>query len=1047
MSRLLTPIGHCSKKLRRKLEIEEEEALAWRIKVRRRNVDDEPSVGGKGGRWYTAPNFAVPGPFGDRPISPDGHVSFHFAITTVSKSSSGKSVVADSRGKVSETDRSPGDHDKYVARDGAVMTIGPAEFDRYAARDNVTDLVSGEPEVALMSNISLDPAVRATFWNAVHATARKSGPDRLILDPSRGTKKEWSALAAAEDVSPDLRQVAARFANGERKRKAEFPMTAAEAKETIELICRFIPRADRKKGPVRFARGRKGRTQYRLEMELPDGIDDAARVRVMVKVAEEVEATGAMYTIALHEPDEHNDERNFHLHLVAHDRPAKLIENQWDFTIATDVEGQSGRVTFKDRSRKVVIPRLMTSSNRGDFETFLKDLRGRYADFCNEELLAAGQTRLFDPRKYSEMGIDRKPTKALGSRLFPLEAAGVPTKVGTNNAEIIWTYELTVRLRRCDADRMQREQTIADLRASVNRQERSGAEFQSAGPALDLAVRAAEYLAVVEPELAEYEVTLAMARARPAKVVDTCSRILKEVEAGRGTSTDRRNRGRIRGRLDEATAFLRDIDRIDRANQKVIAEQQPLIDQARRNIAAAAELVAGVEALSPSARRPAPAPAIASPPIVANDIAPPGGPVDTSIQARETAATTSDAVTSRPAEAATSQVDRSASLEAIIARIEADRLIVLGSAHRDRDDYRVGGVTRDELRVLRDPIIADRAQVELAGVAKLQAEEIEAAYLVYRSYGRARAEEMAARSSGRPAPTNNPLGVLQAYRGHPRAASLMGWEAPEAVKPTGKTQSVWRRMRASVVDALSRPELPKPEVQPEPRATEPDPSWTPIAPNPSQTASARTSPSLEDAIAEYAAVIRTNPDVRFIIIESKRRVDPSSIPDWDKSVHAFEDHDVVKKAIEDRWEEEREKAQEAERRSVVSENFRAGKRAQILAGLEAGELIARRGKNDWVVEGRDEDLVFFATQWRDHPELAAAFQKSQARPLPAGLAPQARHAAARPRPMARQPALPAAARSAAQANSSTMRSSAPAQGYSLEEQQWMRDRQSGRVGR
>jgi len=1036
MLRSLTPIGHCSKKLRRKLEIEEEEALAWRIKIPRRNVD-EPTSGGKGGRWYIAPNFAVPGPFGDRPTSPDGHVSFHFAITTVSRSSSGKSIVADSRGKVSETDRSPGEHDKYVARDGAVMTIGPAEFDRYAARDNVTDLSTGKPEVALMSNISLDPAVRATFWNAVHATARKAGPDRLILDPSRGTKKEWNALAAAEDVSSDLRQVAAQFASGECKRKAEFPMTEAEAKTTIALICRSIPQADRKTGPVRFARGRKGRTQYRLEMELPDGIDDAARVRIMVKVAEEVEATEAMYTIALHEPDEHNDDRNYHLHLVAHDRPAKLIDGQWDFTIAKPVEGQSGRLTFSERQRKVVVERLKTATNRGDFEAFLKDLRSRYADICNDELRNARQTRLFDPRRYSEMGIDRKPTKALGSRLAPLEAAGVPTKVGTPNAEIIWTYELQTRLRVCDADRAQREKAIAELRASVERLVASDRDCQSARAMLDRAVRAAALLDVVEPELAEYEVTLAMARARPEKVVDTCSRILKEIEAGRGSSTDRRNRSRIKGRLDEASIFLRDIERIDGANQKVIAEQQPKIDEARRDIAVAADYIASLATRSTkAASQAAPAPAVSSSPIMIRDVSPAHSPEEV---AAPTSATTSEPRLTQPA--------LSTSLEAIIARIEADRLIVLGPEHHDGDDYRVGGVTRDELRILIDPDLVDRAQIELARVAKLQAEEIEGAHLIYRSHGRAHAEEIAACSSGRPSTINNPLGVLLAYRNHPRAARLMAWEMPEQEKSTGKAPSIWRRMRASVADALSRPELPTPEAQPEPRAADPTTSWSPITSRPLDTGSATTSSSVEEAIAEYADVIRTSPDVSFITVEGERRVDPSSLPDWERSVHAFEDHDVVKTAIQDRWEDEQKKEEEAERQRAASESFRAGKRAQILAGLEARELIARRGKHGWVIEGHDEDLVFFATQWRDHPQLATAFEENQARRLPSGHSPLVRHAAPHPQAMVRQPALPTAARSAAQANSSILRPTAPAQGYTLGEQQWMRDRNAGQVRR
>jgi hypothetical protein len=701
-------------------------------------------------------------------------------------------------------------------------------------------------------------------------------------------------------------------------------------------------------------------------------------------------------------------------------------------------------LTFKDRQRKVVIPRLMSASNRGDFEAFLKDLRVRYAEFCNEELRAVGQTRLFDPRRYSEMGIDRKPTKPLGPRLAPLEAAGVPTRVGVANAEIIWTYELQTRLQRCEADRALRDQTLAELRAFAERLGPSDQKHQSTHELLDRAVRAAALLDVVEPDLAEYEVTLAMARARPAKTLDTCSRILKEIEAGRGSTTDRRSRGRIQERLDQAAAFLAGIERIDRANQKIIAEQQPVMDQARRDIVAAADYVAGLEARSPRASQARSTPAFSSSPVIGGDVAPVHGPARSAATAHapETAVAKSNA--SGLTEPAAPRPDLSANLEAVIARIKTDRLIVLGPEHHEDEGYRVGGITRDELRVLRDPGIAARVQAELAEIARHQAEEIEGSHLVYRSHGRVRAEEMAANCSGRPSTFENPLGVLLAYRKHPRAAYLMGWEASEPLKSAGKTQSIWRRMRASVADALSRPELSESEIKPEPRATDPAPPSSPIAPRPQNIGSVRCGPSLDEAIAEYAEVIRTDDNVRFVTIDGEQLVDPSSIPDWERSVHAFEDHDLVKAAIRDRWEEEQKREKAAERRRVASETFRAGKMAQILVGLKAGDLIARQGKNGWVIEGRDEDLVFFASQWRDDPQLAAACHKSQARPLPRGPVSQVRHVA--PQPPVRRPAFPAPVRSAPQASAATS-SPAPNQGYTLSEQQWMRDRQSGQMGR
>jgi hypothetical protein len=1038
MLRTLTPIGHCSKRLRRKLEIEEEQALGWRVKVQRRDDSTEVANAGKGGRWHIAPTFAVPGPFGNRPTSPEGHVSFHFAWTTVSKSPNGKSVVADSRGKVSETDRAPGDHDKYIARDGAVMTIGPAEFDRYTARENVAVPVAGNAEVALLSNISLDPAVRATFWNAVHATARKAGPDRLVLDPKRASRKEWSALAAVAGIPSNIRQIAADFAAGEQTRKAEFPMSEAEAGAVLDLLSQIVPGVERKQGPVRFARGRKGRTQYRLEMELPHGVGDAARVRLMIRVAEEVKATGAMYTIALHKPDEHNDDRNYHLHLVAHDRPAKLMDGKWDFTIATAVEGQSNRVAYRDRHKKVVIPGLTTASNRGDFEAFLKDLRGRYAGFCNEELLRAGRTRLFDPRRYSEMGIDRKPTKALGSRLAPLEAAGVATKVGTANAEIIWTYELLNRLKRCEADRLQRERALADLRLHLERQDSTDREDQSARAMLDRALRATEVLDVAEPELAEYEVTLAMARARPAKVVDTCSRILAEIEAGRGSSTDRRNRILIETRREAAQTFLRDIERIDRANQKIIADQQPKIDQARQDLAVATGCFANLAVPSPQVSLSASTPALSRATTV------PNGPE--SGRSRDGAVLLASKPDVPMQQEPIIEPERSLTLEAIIGRIKNDRLIVLGPDYHDGDGYRVGGVTRDELRVLTDPNVADRAQFELAHLAKMQIGEIEAACQYYRRFGPTRAQAMAATSKGRPAPNTDPLGVLRTYRTHPRAAQSMGWDSPKQVEPGRNTPSIWRRMRASIADSLSRPAVPRTEKQPELHAARPPVNWRSEPPLFAETESTKPIASVEDAIAHYAEVIRTSVDVRFITVDGEPRIDPSSIPDWKRSVHAFEDCDVVKAAITDRWEEAQSRTLEIERQQMASESLRAAKRARIIAGLDAGELIAHRGKDGWVVEGRDEDLAFAATQWSEHAQLGTALRESEARWLRGG-APSTVRQAPPPLPPPHRPLGLHPAASAAELTAPKSPAPPPTADYTLAEQQWIRGGKAGRVER
>lgn len=1033
--RSLTPIGHCSPKLRRKLEIEEEEALAFCIKVRRRKPDEERPQKTKGGRWFIAPDFSVPGPFWHRPLSPEGRVTFHFAWTIVSRSGSGGSVVSDSRGRVSESQRSISEHDHYVSRDGAVLTIGPAKYDEYAAKVSTTNLSMGMTNVALLTNISLDPAERERFWDAVHVTASKRGPDRLVLERARGTKKEWKALAGAEEVPADIRNAAASFAGDSKRRKAEFPMTEDEAKTAIELICRFIPNADRKKGPVRFARGRNGRTQYRLETELPDGIDDAARLRIMVRVAEAVESVGAMYTLALHEPDEHNDKRNYHLHLVAYDRPAKLIDGEWDITIREAVEGQRGRTKSK-RQKKVSIVDLETASKRGDFEAFLKQLRFRYSDFCNEELVAASQTRLFDPRTYKEMGIDRSPTRALGSILAPLEAVGVPTNPGTHNAEVIWTYELRVRIEKCREDGRKRQAALADLRITLQRLHLAGESAATAAALLAQAERAAKFLENAEVDLAEYEVTLQMVRARPTKTVDTCSRILAELDAGRGTSTDRRNRARINDRLDEAERFLDEVSRIDRENQKVIAEQLPLMDAARRQIASAeAHILAlkeGERSVSDIVLKPTSEPrardAVEHQPQRAATF--PSGEVRVVelAQAKERPA---------PAPATVAKVP-TRTLDEVIARIKENRLLILGPEHHGGEGYRVAGVTRDELRVLRDPSMVEEAQAQLELVFEFQRDEIKRAFFTFRSFGPERARDLAASSGGRrPTIAGNPLGVLEAYREHPDAARRMGWGAEDHEKAQVDRPSLWRRVQAAF-------SAPTPPASPDKDRAEHDTavplnseaSWTPAV------EVTRTTTSSEEAIAKYAEVIRTDRKVRLVDHDGEARVDPSSVPGWEISAAAFEDHEVVKAAVEERWSKELEAKREIERQDAQAERFRAGKRAQIIVGLERGELLARRRGARWVVEGQNGDLVYLATAWGDHPELVAAYEQSVVKPLRTRSSPNHQ-------PVIQTPAKPHTSLKGSHA-SSPARGQAPAQAnatpsptYTAAEQKWYRDQQKG----
>src|SRR3546814_8831303 len=72
-------------------------------------------------------------------------------------------------------------------------------------------------------------------------------------------------------------------------------------------------------------------------------------------------------------------------------------------------------------------------------DLFIPSLRRKFASITNTVLQARGIHRRLDPRKYTEMGIDRTPTDHLGTKAAALEAIGDPTAVGQLNDMAIWS--------------------------------------------------------------------------------------------------------------------------------------------------------------------------------------------------------------------------------------------------------------------------------------------------------------------------------------------------------------------------------------------------------------------------------------------------------------------------------------------------------------------------------------------------------------------------------------------------------------------------------
>ena len=133
------PIVILTEKLKKFIELEEEDSLLGTIRDRKPKRDLEKE---KGSRFLIAPNFANPACYDERPISSDGRVAFHFKHTFVVKKPAAPAEQQGKRRKArlavtgdkdaairSKASGHPADaagYETYISRPEAVMSILPS---------------------------------------------------------------------------------------------------------------------------------------------------------------------------------------------------------------------------------------------------------------------------------------------------------------------------------------------------------------------------------------------------------------------------------------------------------------------------------------------------------------------------------------------------------------------------------------------------------------------------------------------------------------------------------------------------------------------------------------------------------------------------------------------------------------------------------------------------------------------------------------------------------------------------------------------------------
>jgi hypothetical protein len=638
---------------------EEQQGLGiGRRKVRDVAARDQQMVAKstKKSRWQQPADFSVPTPMVDRPRTSSGSTSFHFSYTSVSKEGSptanGKPVSTGSSGSTN-----PGaDHSKYIEREGAAEYSLGADHASYIEREEAVELTDRAIEAAegfertlgdnvyetpteeeakmlgkedvkegvpsIFSNISGDPFEREEYWRAVHRSEREPKTHQLIPDPSVNPTW-WAQMETWPDMNEGFRahclMEVARYRQWQSDDKASLdgkPFERRPFQADAEVIGRALQGARKTPGwneidpPVAFQSGRGGRVQYRFVAELPHELRPEDRALIVQNFCDHLASfgegpdgrpTGMMYTAVIHAPDAHNDRRNYHLHVIAHDRPAKWMEEhgKWDFEVAETYnhKGQD-RIRYPYRQNKIGEVVRKDKNATGTYNDkagrdFVPAMRQRYADITNAVMSLRGIDRRLDPRRYEEMGIDRTPTKHLGTKAAALESIGVPTEIGRENAAAIWNdaqRAIERRAKEVDASLKTEQRALVQLAEDVQRTAPRSETLRT------LRVLAAERESLIDAVADDRRLIMtfdhleAKAKSRAIRTRQTCLQFLTDIQHGVADRTTSSSIKQIQERWREAQNHIEAIDRD-------LAPERPMLAAAAQDVITREERIKQIDGL------------------------------------------------------------------------------------------------------------------------------------------------------------------------------------------------------------------------------------------------------------------------------------------------------------------------------------------------------------------------------------------------------------------------------------------------------------------
>lgn len=412
-----------------------------------------------------------------KPKASDGAESFHFSLTTVTRTSPFTRLIT------GEKEGAAAAHESYIERENApelyekaalrrLETLGVADKARLAddleiaiggqayieRKGAAEEAESGTQGLSMYGNLPQNYAERLRFWEEVEKSEREPRHHVLSVDPAANPSL-WAAISADPAAPPELAAAAALpVRNVQSKRLGPDAPVRTEpgllkisedrALAVHAYVAAHMPAGE--KSVAKFEPGRGGHVQSRLIISLPHELSADDRLQLVRRLCDRLfrnleitddEGIAKMVDVpfwsVVHKPEATSDDRNYHAHIVYSERPASLIANPqtgelvWDFAYS-----ETKRDTHrKTRTRFPFIQPKIRSFNERHWPRLARHI---YADLANEMLQERGLAKRLDPRTYEAMGITHEPVRRLKPNEYAKEKKGQPTKAGQATVDAQW---------------------------------------------------------------------------------------------------------------------------------------------------------------------------------------------------------------------------------------------------------------------------------------------------------------------------------------------------------------------------------------------------------------------------------------------------------------------------------------------------------------------------------------------------------------------------------------------------------------------------------